>query len=196
MNFLRGDVMNVVSVKINGVVYNLKGEESEEYLQKVSKYADKKIREITSKNQLLSISSAAVLSAVNIADELFKATEECSELKKSNRMYENELEELKKQLSFMKESNSELVQRLENSIDADLLSKTEAELEKAKNEMSLMEETAQKYVEKNNQLKAENKEARFNLQTTKYKVLDLQNKLMESQINVAKEKKEKNIPEK
>ena len=138
MNFLRGDVMNVVSVKINGVVYNIKGEESEEYLQKVSKYADKKIREITSKNQLLSISSAAVLSAVNIADELFKATEECSELKKSNRMYENELEELKKQLSFMKESNSELVQRLENSIDADLLSKTEAELEKAKNEMSLM----------------------------------------------------------
>jgi len=196
MNFLRGDVMNVVSVKINGVVYNLKGEESEEYLQKVSKYADKKIREITSKNQLLSISSAAILSAVNIADELFKAMEECSELKKSNRMYENELEELKKQLSFMKQSNSELVQRLENSIDADLLSKTEAELEKVKNEMSLMEETAQKYVEKNNQLKAENKEVRFNLQTTKYKVLDLQNKLMESQINVAKEKKAKNIPEK
>ena len=59
-----------------------------------------------------------------------------------------------------------------------------------------MEETAEKYVEKNNQLKAENKEARFNLQTTKYKVLDLQNKLMESQINVAKEKKAKNIPEK
>lgn len=196
MNILRGDVMNVVSVKINGVVYNLKGEESEEYLQKVSKYADKKIREINSKNQLLSISSAAVLSAVNIADELFKAMEECSELKKSNRMYENELEELKRKISFMEQSNSELVQRLENSIDADLLSKTEAELEKVKNEMSLMEETAQKYVEKNNQLKAENKEARFNLQTTKYKVLDLQNKLMESQINVAKEKKAKNIPEK
>ena len=196
MNILRGDVMNVVSVKIGGVVYNLKGEESEEYLQKVSKYADKKIREINSKNQLLSISSAAVLSAVNIADELFKAVEECSELKKSNRMYENELEELKRKISFMEQSNSELVQRLENSIDADLLSKTEAELEKLKNEMSLIEETAQKYVEKNNQLKAENKEARFNLQTTKYKVLDLQNKLMESQINVAKEKKEKNIPEK
>ncbi len=196
MNILRGDVMNVVSVKINGVVYNLKGEESEEYLQKVSKYADKKIREINSKNQLLSISSAAILSAVNIADELFKAVEECSELKKSNRMYENELEELKRKLSFMEQSNSELVQRLENCIDADLLSKTEAELEKVKNEMSLMEETAQKYVEKNNQLKAENKEARFNLQTTKYKVLDLQNKLMESQINVAKEKKEKNVPEK
>jgi cell division protein ZapA len=196
MNFLRGDNMNVVSVKINGVVYNLKGEENEEYLQKVAKYADKKIKEITSKNQLLSISSAAVLSAVNIADELFKAMEECSELKKSNRMYENELEELKGQLSYMEQSNSELMQRLENSIDADLLSKTEAELEKVKNELSLMEETAQKYVEKNNQLKAENKEARFNLQTTKYKVLDLQNKLMESQINVAKEKKAKNIPEK
>ncbi|MBP1743681.1 MAG: hypothetical protein H6Q58_659 [Firmicutes bacterium] len=188
--------MNVVSVKINGVVYNLKGEENEEYLLKVSQYADKKMKDITSKNQLLSASSAAVLSAVNIADELFKALEECSELKKRNRMYENEVEELKSQLSYMEQSNSELMQKLENSIDSGLLSRTEAELEKIKGELALMEETAQKYVEKNNQLKAENKEVRFNLQTTKYKVLDLQNKLMESQINVAKEKKAKNIPEK
>jgi cell division protein ZapA len=196
MNFLRGDFMNVVSVKINGVVYNLKGEENEDYLLKVAKYADKKMRDITTKNQLLSTSSAAVLSAVNIADELFKALEECSELKKRNRTHENEIAELKSQLSYMEQSSSELAQRLENSIDAGLLSKKEAELEKIKNELSLMEEAAQKYVEKNNQLKAENKELRFNLQTTKYKVLDLQNKLMESQINVAKEKKVKTIPEK
>jgi len=188
--------MNVVSVKINGVVYNLKGEENEEYLLKVAKYADKKMRDITTKNQLLSTSSAAVLSAVNIADELFKALEECSELKKSSRTHENEIAELKSQLSYMEQSSSELAQRLENSIDADLLSKKESELEKIKNELALMEEAAQKYIEKNNQLKAENKELRFNLQTTKYKVLDLQNKLMESQINVAKEKKAKTIPEK
>lgn len=188
--------MNVVSVKINGVVYNLKGEENQDYLLKVAKYADQKMKDITTKNQLLSTSSAAVLSAVNIADELFKALEESSELKKRNRMYEDEMAELKNQLSYMEQSNSELAQRLENSIDADLLSKTEAELQKVKNELALMEEAAQKYIEKNNQLKAENKEVRFNLQTTKYKVLDLQNKLMESQINVAKEKKAKNIPEK
>jgi cell division protein ZapA len=196
MNFLRGDVMNVVSVKINGVVYNLKGEENEDYLLKVAKYADKKMREITAKNQLLSTSSAAVLSAVNIADELFKALEECSELKKRNRLHESEIAELTNQLSYMEQTSSELAQRLEKSIDADLLSKKEAELEKIKNELALMEDSAQKYLEKNNQMKAENKELRFNLQTTKYKVLDLQNKLMESQINVAKEKKAKTIPEK
>ncbi len=188
--------MNVVSVKINGVVYNLKGEENEDYLLKVAKYADKKMREITAKNQLLSTSSAAVLSAVNIADELFKALEECSELKERNRLHENEIAELTNQLSYMEQTSSELAQRLEKSIDADLLSKKEAELEKIKNELALMEDSAQKYLEKNNQMKAENKELRFNLQTTKYKVLDLQNKLMESQINVAKEKKAKTIPEK
>lgn len=188
--------MNVVSVKISGVVYNLKGEENQEYLQRVAKYVDKKIKEITGKNQLLSTASAAALSAVNIADEFFKAQEECDELKKRSKMYENEIAEFKGQLSYMDQTNSELQQRLESSIDSNLLSKKEAELEKVKNELALMEEAAQKYVEKNNQLKAENKEIRFNLQTTKYKVLDLQNKLMESQINVAKEKKAKSIPEK
>lgn len=188
--------MNVVSVDINGVVYNLKGEENEEYLLKVAKYADRKMKEINAKNQLLSTASAGVLAAVNIADELFKALEECSEFKKENRTYETELTELKAQLSDLERSNSELTQKLEKSIDSDLLARTEAELEKTKSELALAQEAARKYLEKNDQLKAENKEVRFNLQTTKYKVLDLQNKLMESQINVAKEKKAKNIPEK
>ncbi len=188
--------MNVVSVNINGVVYNLKGDENEEYLLKVAKYADKKMKEINAKNQLLSTASVGALSAVNIADELFKALEECSELKKANRTYENELTELKAQLSSVEHSNSELMQKLENSIDSDLLARTEAELGKVKGELAIALEAAQKCVEKNDQLKAENKEVRFNLQTAKYKVLDLQNKLMESQINVAKEKKAKNIPEK
>ena len=41
--------MNVVSVKINGVVYNLKGEENQDYLLKVAKYADQKMKDITAK---------------------------------------------------------------------------------------------------------------------------------------------------
>ena len=41
--------MNVITVKINGLEYNLKGEESEEYLHKVAIYADKKIKGILDK---------------------------------------------------------------------------------------------------------------------------------------------------
>lgn len=196
MNILRGDFMNVVSVKVNGIVYNLKGDEQTEYLHKVANYADRKIRDIMNRNSVLDTSSASVLSAINIVDELFKSQFECRELRNSKKMYEEELAELKNQTEHLEQANSELLQRLEHSIEEDLLNKKETELEKLKGELTLMEETAQKYVEKNNQLKAENKEVKFHLQTSKYKVLDLQNKLMETQIEYAKEKKLNSIPAK
>ncbi|MHC1720645.1 MAG: cell division protein ZapA [Clostridiaceae bacterium] len=188
--------MNVVSVKVNGIVYNLKGEEQTEYLQKVANYADRKIREIMNRNSVLDTSSASVLSAINIVDELFKAQFECRELSGCKKMYEEELAELKNQIEHLEQTNSELMQRLEHSIEEDLLNKKEAELGRLKSELALIEETAQKYVEKNNQLKAENKEVKFHLQTSKYKFLDLQNKLMETQIDYAKEKKLNSIPAK
>mgnify|MGYP000945613319 FL=1 len=65
--------MNVVSVRINGVEYNLKGEEQEEYLLKAAGYVDKKIKAVMEKNCMLNTSSAAVLSALNIVDDLFKS---------------------------------------------------------------------------------------------------------------------------
>ncbi|MCS4522060.1 cell division protein ZapA [Clostridium botulinum] len=34
--------MNIITVKINGVEYNLKGEEQEDYLHKVARYVDKR----------------------------------------------------------------------------------------------------------------------------------------------------------
>ena len=68
--------MNTVTVKINGMEYNLKGKEDDEYLLKVSEYVDGKFKEVSSNNNKLSISSVAVLSALNIADELFKCNKE------------------------------------------------------------------------------------------------------------------------
>ena len=65
--------MNTVTVKINGMEYNLKGKEDDEYLLKVSEYVDGKFKEVSSNNNKLSISSVAVLSALNIADELLNA---------------------------------------------------------------------------------------------------------------------------
>lgn len=54
--------------------------------------------------------------------------------------------------------------------------------------MELMEKTAKKYMEENNKIKIQNKELKFQLQSSKYKVLDLE-KLMDSQLTLAKEKK-------
>ncbi|MCS4455956.1 hypothetical protein JTT00_17950 [Clostridium botulinum] len=40
--------------------------------------------------------------------------------------------------------------------------------------MELMEKTAKKYMEENNKIKIQNKELKFQLQSSKYKVLDLE----------------------
>ena len=41
--------MNTVTVKINGMEYNLKGKEDEKYLLEVADYVDGKFKEISSK---------------------------------------------------------------------------------------------------------------------------------------------------
>lgn len=188
--------MNVVSVRINGMEYHLRGEEQAEYLHKVAAYVDKKIKDVLDKNCMLNMSSASVLSAINIVDDLFKSqmsyiklSDFASELENKTKLNEEQIEELKRQIKQLAVNNSELQQRAQESINKDVFKEKEEELEKIKKELELIEEAAQKYVEKNSILKAENKELKFQLHSSKYKVMDLQSKLMESQINFVKEKK-------
>ena len=94
--------MNTVTVIINGVEYNLRGKEDEKYLLDVAAYVDTKIREISGSNKKLSTSSAAVLTAVNIADELFKCDLEIGNItKKKNSLEERHLT-LKERLRELK----------------------------------------------------------------------------------------------
>ena len=94
--------MNTVTVIINGVEYNLRGKEDERYLSDVAAYVDTKIREISGSNKKLSTSSAAVLTAVNIADELFKCDLEIGNItKKKNSLEERHLT-LKERLRELK----------------------------------------------------------------------------------------------
>ncbi len=94
--------MNTVTVVINGIEYNLRGKEDEKYLSEVAAYVDNKIREISGSNKKLSTSSAAVLTAVNIADELFKCDLEIGNItKKKNSLEERHLT-LKERLRELK----------------------------------------------------------------------------------------------
>ena len=101
--------MNTVTVKINGMEYNLKGKEDDEYLLKVSEYVDGKFKEVSSNNNKLSISSVAVLSALNIADELFKCNKEVDDLLKKK----DDLEERNKALEEINQVLDEKNQALE-----------------------------------------------------------------------------------
>lgn len=192
--------MNVITVKINGIEYNLKGDEQEEYLHKVAGYVDKKVKNILENNSKLSTSSAAILSAINIVDDMFKKQREYEKLHSDfeqmatlQKSYEEQIQSLKKQLKHMEEYNAELQQKLKNDVNAQYLEQKDQHIEKLMKEMEVMQDTAQKYMKENTEIKSENKEIKFQLQSSKYKIIDLQHKLLENQISLAQEKK-KNSP--
>ncbi|HAA26004.1 MAG TPA: cell division protein ZapA [Ruminiclostridium sp.] len=134
---------NKVQVRIAGNEYILRGNESAEYMQKVALYVDTKTAEIMKANHTLSTSMASVLTAVNIADEFFKASD-------SNGMLKKEIEQAKKIIRELKEENAQLTQQLQmvNEENRNLvieLTKREAELSEVRNAYNrAMGESSQK----------------------------------------------------
>jgi cell division protein ZapA len=63
---------NVVQVQIFGHSYTIRGEADNAYIIEVAAYVDRKMREITEKLPVASLSKVAILASLNIADELFK----------------------------------------------------------------------------------------------------------------------------
>lgn len=71
---------NRVHVKIYGEEYTMRGSASPDYMKRVAHYVDEKMRQIGQANSRLGISRIAVLTAVNLADELFLLRKELQEL--------------------------------------------------------------------------------------------------------------------
>jgi cell division protein ZapA len=191
--------MNIVTIKINGIEYNLKGEEREEYLHMVASYVDKKIKSIIGNNEKLSTSSAAILTALNLGDDMFKSKTLCTSLtskveslEKHDKDLIEQSEGLKKQVSNMEAYNQELLTKCKNIENSEYVKTLEKENIRMKQELEVMQEATKVYIEENKVAKLENKEMKFKLQSSKYKVIDLQNKLIEYQISLAKQKKMNN----
>ncbi|HEX9062037.1 MAG TPA: cell division protein ZapA [Clostridia bacterium] len=125
---------NKVEIRIAGKDYTLVGIESEEYIQRVGLYIDRKTTEIMRQNSRLSTSMAAVLTSINVADDFFKSYEREQEAK-------NEVSRLMEELEKLKEENRKLTEKNE---DLDLksnvlmldLAKREAELAEVRNAMN------------------------------------------------------------
>ncbi|MFL0269811.1 cell division protein ZapA [Candidatus Clostridium radicumherbarum] len=188
--------MNVITVNINGMEYNLRGEENEEYLHKVARQVDKKLKHLLSSNPKLSLSSAAVLTALNSVDDMLKCDQAYSEveeeIQKLNAAVKSKTEEseaLRKQLKYLEDYNSELQSKLKNMDNQDFLKEKQRVIEKLNKELNITEENAKNYLNERNTLKLENKELKFQLQSYKYKTMDLQNKLIEKGIELTKVKK-------
>lgn len=193
---------NKVIVNINGSEYIIKGEESQEEMLKVAMYVDKKIKELSVANNKLNPTFSAVLSALNIANELFKARKENEELKDSSLDPIKQLSELKIEYNSIVEENTSLKEQVGmytsdiekysseyknmkehyETLNNNYANKSE-ELSKAYREHELMRR------EKDNKHK-ELERVKIELSESKYKLIDLQNQLLQNQIEIVKLKKE------
>lgn len=184
--------MNTVCVKINGVDYNLKGEEREQYLYKVAEYVDNKMQALMEGNRKLSPSSAAILTALNVVDDFMKCDrayqELCDEIElmeKEVRGIKEENDLLKGQLLQIEHLSQKLRDELEEAKDKQSTEVRES-VERLNLELKATQDKAEQYLGENLKLKADNKELKFQLQSAKYKLIDVQNKLLENQISLAR----------
>ena len=68
--------MDSVTIQIYGESYTLKAGGDPAYIQEVAAFVDEKMREISSGGKAITTDKVAMLAALNIADELFKARRE------------------------------------------------------------------------------------------------------------------------
>ena len=104
---------NRVVVTICGEEYTFIAEESADYMHKVGAYVGEKMEEILESSKV-GRSDAAVLTAANIADELFKAQAAAEQLRRQIKGYLDEAGKAQSQVSELKREIVRLQQRLDN----------------------------------------------------------------------------------
>jgi len=115
-----------VDVLIAGKTFTISGYESDEYIQRVGLYVDRKMTDVLKSNNTLSTSIAAVLTALNIADDYYKAHENELNFKKEVITSKLEIDRLLEENITLEEKNKELIEK-NNNIQIEI-AKREAEL--------------------------------------------------------------------
>ena len=92
---------NRITIDISGESYTFVAEESASYMQKVASYVGEKMDELLAGTKGGRI-DAAILAAVNIADELFKEREASEGLRRQLKTYLDEANEAKSEVSELK----------------------------------------------------------------------------------------------
>lgn len=105
--------------------YTLVSDDSREHMQRVANYVDDKMRETYSSNKKLSTSMIGVLTALNVADELFKVLIEKEELEKRINSPQYELKSARDELDavvseYERRSNAyeKMIQEFSRLIDS------------------------------------------------------------------------------
>ena len=97
------------TVRIGGKEYTMTGSDSEEYIHRVAIYVDRKMSQIEECNNNLSTTMLAVLTCLNIADELLKLREETGDMRQQLENARRQVEALTRQ----QEANATEMNRLQ-----------------------------------------------------------------------------------
>lgn len=104
---------NRVVVSICGEEYTFVADESAAYMQRVGTYVGDKMEEILGSSKV-GRTDAAVLTAANIADELFKAQTAAEQLRSQIKGYLDEAGKAQAEVSELKREVFRLQQKLDN----------------------------------------------------------------------------------
>lgn len=162
-----------VTVTIQGDQYTIKGDNSKEYINKIAGYVDNIMEELSRSNTLMNKNMVAVLCALNLTDQLYRAQENVEQLEKKLEEAEN-MPKLKKELENAKDN-------------------AEFHLEKCKEAQRRLTEVSmelERYQERVETYKNKMKQDQIELDAAKQTIADLQNQIFDNQIDIVKMKKE------
>ncbi len=101
-------------VRIGRVDYVISSTADEEYVKRVADYVDKKLDELTRADRRLSNAMAAILTAVNVADEMFRGKEDGETLRGQLLQYADEAGALKALSQKLQAENKRLTDENRN----------------------------------------------------------------------------------
>lgn len=186
---------NKVVVRINGSEYTLMGEDSEDYLFSIANYVDKKVKEVLQSNSKHSTTSAAVLTSLTLADDLFKARREIEIQKSSLKVPEEKMKEFQREYEELKLAymgvcrEYEEFKQLQESKDEDLNNLTE-EYNKIYSGFMEKSEEYEKLLRENTYVKEQNEALENKIKDNDTHIQKLKDQLLENQIELVKVRKD------
>ena len=105
---------NKITVTISGTEYTLMSDDAPSYMQRIADLVDGKMEEIMASGRV-SRMDAAVLAAANLADDLFKQQLATENLRNQLKVYLDDANKAKNELSECKRQVIKLQQRLQQN---------------------------------------------------------------------------------
>ena len=105
---------NKIEAIIGGTVYVLQGHETHEYMQQVALYIDKTMNEVKKLDvqNRMSTAQIAMLTSINVADDLLKLKKQLEDQKLENNGFYEEFSKLEDENAALKDKIAELQMEL------------------------------------------------------------------------------------